>query len=74
MKIRVKFGRNPYSNRFACSHCRREFEAGGFFLRIEHEGIIVDIPVCGECFGTGELYEAILDLTENHTAHPISRA
>ncbi len=48
MKIRVKFGRNPYSNRFACSHCRREFESGGFFLRFEHEEIIVDIPVCGD--------------------------
>jgi len=74
MKIRLKFGKNPYSNRFTCSYCRREFEAGGFFLRIEHKENIVDVPICQICFETGDSYESMIDLSTHHAAHPIGRA
>jgi len=74
MKIRLKFGKNPYANRFTCSRCRREFEAGGFLLRIEHAETIVDVPICDVCFETGSLYESMIDLSTHHAAHPIRRA
>jgi len=73
MEIRVKFGKNPYSNRFTCSFCRREFETGGFFLRIEYGGNIVDVPICPACSKMGDLFEGIIDLTAHHLAHPIRR-
>ena len=63
MQIRVKFGKNPYSNQFICSHCGREFSGGGFFLRIEYRGNLVDIPICPACFDEGTLYEGMVDLT-----------
>jgi hypothetical protein len=63
MKIRVKFGKNPYNNRFTCGHCRKPFERGGFFLRLEHGGQVVDIPVCPRCFESGDLLEGMIDLS-----------
>jgi len=74
MRIRVKFGKNPYSNNFACSHCGQRFDRGGFFLRIEYRGILVDIPICAKCYATDALYEGMIDLTTHHSAHPIRRA
>ncbi|MFC1474804.1 hypothetical protein ACFLQK_02055 [bacterium] len=74
MKIRLKFGKNPYSNRFTCSFCGNEFESGGFFLRIEYRGSIVDIPICPQCYDSGTLYEGMIDLTAHNAAHPIGRA
>jgi hypothetical protein len=74
MRIRVKLGKNPYSNRFTCSFCRREFEAGGFFLRVEYRGNIVDVPICPTCFDSGTTFEGLLDLTRHHLAHPIRHA
>ena len=74
MKIRLKFGKNPYSNLFTCSFCRREFDAGGFFLRLEHDGNIIDAPVCRDCFESGDSYEAMIDLSAHNAAHPIKRA
>jgi len=74
MKIRVKFGKNPYSNRFTCSFCRREFESGGFFLRVEYRGNIVDVPICPACFDSETTFEDFIDLSRHNTAHPIRRA
>ena len=74
MRIRVKFGKNPYSNDFACSHCGQRFRSGGFFLRIEYHGKVVDIPICAECYATDALYEGMIDLTAHNAAHPIGRA
>ncbi len=74
MKIRVKLGKNLYSNRFTCSFCRREFETGGFFLRIEHDGNIVDVPICNMCFESGDTFEGLVDLSRHHSSHPIGRA
>jgi hypothetical protein len=71
MKIRVKFGKNPYSNSFTCGHCREPFERGGFILRIEYDGKLVDIPVCPRCFDVGYLYEGFIDLSRHHASHPI---
>jgi len=71
MKIRVKFGKNPYSNRFTCGYCREPFERGGFILRIEHGGKLVDIPVCPACYDTGTLFESLVDLSAHHASHPI---
>jgi len=74
MKIRVKFGKNPYGNRFTCSFCGSAFESGGFYLRLEYRGNIVDIPICPRCYETNALYEGMIDLTAHHEAHPIGRA
>lgn len=74
MRIRVKFGMNPYSNNFTCSSCGDSFNSGGFILRLEHAGKIVDIPVCAGCYKTGVLFEGMIDLSEHHTSHPIGRA
>jgi len=71
MKIRVKFGKNPYSNRFTCGHCREPFERGGFILRIEHDGKLIDIPVCSRCFETSALFEGMIDLSAHNASHPI---
>jgi len=32
MKIRVKFGKNPYGNNFTCALCRCSFDANGFYM------------------------------------------
>lgn len=56
MKIRVKFGKNPYGNDFTCAACRRSFSTGGFFLRLECRGNVVDIPVCRGCYDAGDLF------------------
>jgi hypothetical protein len=74
MRIRVKFGKNPYSNRFTCSFCRREFEDGGFFLRVEYADVIVDVPICPTCFDSGVTFEGLVDLSAHNAAHPIGRA
>lgn len=74
MKIRVKFGKNPYSNQFTCSHCGRKFGGGGLFLRIEHSGTVVDIPLCAACVEETALYEGMIDLSAHNAAHPIGRA
>ena len=70
MKIRVKFGKNTYSNRFVCGRCREPFERGGFILRIEHDGQIVDIPVCPRCYDAGGLFVGLVDLSRHHSCHP----
>jgi len=74
MRIRVKFGKNPYSNRFTCSHCRRTFESGGLFMRIEYRESIVDMPICPACVEETALFEGCIDLDHHHAAHPIGRA
>ena len=74
MRIRVKFGKNPYSNRFTCSHCGRTFDSGGFFMRIEYRGSIVDIPLCSACVEETSFFEGMIDLSDHHAAHPIGRA
>ena len=71
MKIRVKFGKNPYSNKFTCGHCREPFERGGFILRLEYHGNVVDIPVCPECYEKRDLFESVVDLSRHHASHPI---
>ena len=74
MKIRVKFGMNPYGNDFTCAACRRSFNTGGFFLRLEHDGNVVDIPVCSGCYEKGDLFEGMIDLSRHHASHPIGAA
>ena len=74
MKIRVKFGKNPYSNNFICGHCREPFELGGFFIRLEHGGQVVDIPVCPRCWESGDLLEGMIDLSVHNASHPIGLA
>lgn len=74
MKILVKFGRNPYSNRFTCGHCRQEFSAQGLILRIEHISSVVDIPICPDCTQTYDLFEGIINLDKHDPSHPIGIA
>jgi len=74
MKIRVKFGMNPYSNNFTCASCGKSFNSGGFILRLEHAGTVVDIPVCAGCFDAGDLFESMVDLSRHLACHPIRRA
>ena len=74
MKIRVKLGKNPYSNNFTCSFCGRSFDSGGFYMRLEHGGNVVDIPVCQGCYEKGDLFEGTVDLSRHHAAHPVQLA
>ena len=74
MKIRVKFGMNPYDNIFICGRCREPFERGGFFIRFEHDGHVVDIPVCARCCAAGDLFEGLIDLSAHSASHPIGLA
>jgi len=74
MRIRLKFGKNPYSNNFICAACRKPFGSGGFILRLEHAGNTVDVPVCPACFEKGNLFEGMIDLGRYHASHPIGRA
>lgn len=74
MKIRVKFGNNPYDNRFVCGRCREPFERGGLFLRLEYDGRVVDIPVCPRCCAVDGLFEGFVDLSEHCVSHPIGLA
>ena len=71
MKIRVKFGKNPYSNSFTCGHCREPFERGGFILRLEYQDNVVDIPVCQRCYEADTLFEGCIDLSRHNASHPI---
>ena len=59
--IRVKFGPDPYAQEFTCAHCGRTFSRGGFFLRVEEQDNIVDVPVCPDCHDAGLLFEGRLD-------------
>lgn len=72
--IRVKFGKNPYSQTFKCGHCRDEFEKSGFFLRLEYDGKVIDIPICERCFESGDMVEGMIDLTKHSMSHPIGLA
>jgi hypothetical protein len=74
MKIRVKFGLNPYDNSFICGRCREPFERGGLFVRLEHGGNVVDIPVCSRCVESGGLFEGVIDLSAHSASHPIGLA
>lgn len=72
--IRLKFGRNPYHQPFTCAFCRRAFEQGGFFIRLEHQEKVVDVPLCPKCFGEDNLYEGMIDLSKHSTSHPVGLA
>lgn len=74
MKIRIKFGKNPYSNKFICAFCGCEFVSGGFIIRLEHAGIIVDIPMCQDCIDFDSLYEGMIDMSQHSTSHKIGTA
>ena len=74
MKIRVKFGKNPYGNNFTCAFCGRSFDAGGFYMRLEYCGNVVDIPICSQCFEAGDLFEGMIDLSAHSASHPIGLA
>ena len=73
-RIRVKFGRNPYAQEFACARCRRPFSGGGLFLRVESGGSVVDAPVCPGCCGMADLFEGVLDLSKSDRSHPVGLA
>lgn len=72
--LRLKFGRNPYGNEFACAHCRRRFAGGGLCARLEHAGKIVDVPVCPDCEREFGLFEGEIDLGRDNGSHPIGVA
>ncbi len=74
MKIRVKFGKTPYGNNFTCAFCGRSFDTNGFYMRLEYCGKVVDIPICSQCFETGDLFEGMIDLSRHHASHPIGLA
>jgi len=73
-QVRVKFGPNPYDQEFTCALCRRPFERGGFFMRVEANGNVVDVPVCPACYEKGELLEGVLDMTRHNPSHPVGLA
>ena len=73
-QVRVKFGPNPYAQGFVCARCRRRFERGGFFLRVEANASVVDVPVCQVCWGKGDLLEGVLDMTKHNPSHSVGLA
>jgi len=72
--LRVKVGLNPYANRHTCAHCREEFEKGGFWIRLELGGTVVDMPLCGGCIAAGHLYETVVRFDEHHPSFPLGLA
>jgi len=72
--LRVKVGPNPYSNRHTCAHCREEFEKGGFWIRLELAGTVVDMPLCEGCLAAGALYETLVPFDEHHPSSPLGLA
>lgn len=72
--LRVKFGRNPYSNDLTCAFCRESYAKGGFWLRLEQNEIVVDLPVCQACWSRGELFETLVTFDRHETSHPVSLA
>jgi len=72
--VRVKFGPNPYHHEFVCAVCRSGFDRGGFFLRLEANGNVVDVPVCPACWGSGDLLEGVIDMTRHNPSHPVGLA
>ena len=75
--VRIKMGKNPYSQEFTCSKCRKEWDNDktrkeSFFLRLEVDGMIIDFPICPKCFEEGYLLEVgNIDISKHHTSHPI---
>lgn len=73
-RLRVKVGRNPYSNRLTCAYCRKEYERGGLWLRLELHERIVDLPLCAECLAAGHLYETLVSFDDHHPSYPLRLA
>ena len=73
-RIRLKFGRNPYHQRFTCASCRRTFERGGFFIRIQCQENTVDFPLCQACLDDDRMYETMVDLGKHNTSYPVGLA
>jgi len=74
MALRVKFGLNPYGNRHRCARCREEFEGGGFWIRLEQGGMVVDMPLCPSCLAAGHLYETVVTFDRHDPSHPVALA
>jgi len=72
--LRIKFGPNPYGNKFTCSYCRTEFDKEGLWLRLEQTGIIIDMPLCRDCLAAGNLYETIVTFDKHHPSFPLGLA
>ena len=72
--LRLKFGRNPYTSEFVCANCRCPFTGGGLYVRLEHAGKLVDVPVCAECERKFGLFEGVVDLDQDNPSHPIGIA
>ena len=72
--LRLKFGRNPYTSELTCAHCQRRFTGGGLYVRLEHAGRLVDVPLCPECESRFGLFEGEIDLGRDSTSHPIGIA
>jgi len=73
-QVRVKFGPNPFHQEFVCAVCRSAFAEGGFFLRLEAGGNVVDVPVCPACWDRSDLLEGVVDMTRHNRSHPIGLA
>jgi hypothetical protein len=84
LKIRIKFGINPFSQRFICSYCRKEFEklklpdgyipdSKSLFLKLEVNGEIMDFPICYDCSPKG-LFETKTVIIKNNASHQIGLA
>ncbi|HPI77655.1 MAG TPA: hypothetical protein PLK80_13055 [bacterium] len=71
MKIRVKFGKNPYSNRFTCGRCREPFERGGFFVGSNTAAMLWTYRCVR---GVSNRAEGVIDLSAHSASHPIGLA
>jgi len=53
---------------------RDAFEKGGFWIRLELGGTVVDMPLCGGCLAAGHLYETVVRFDEHHPSFPLGLA
>ena len=72
--IRVKFGPRPYTQVHVCAYCRDEFERGGFWLRLEQAGVMVDMPICPDCLAEANLFEVVVPFTEPSMSYRVGLA
>ena len=73
-KLRMKFGRNPYTSELTCAHCRERFTGGGLFVRLEQHGKLVDVPICGRCLDKFGLFEGMISFENDNPSFSVGLA
>ena len=64
--VRWRFGPTPNAQTQVCAHCRKAFERGGLWLRLEQWVITVEIRLCQNFPSVGNLFEAVVPFDLPH--------